>query len=353
MNILITGATGFLGSEILPKIQESFETIYILIRNPAKIDKSLQLKASNIVLIQGDITERQIFAKEEDREVILKNVDVILHTAALYDLQADATECYFTNIIGTFNLLTFASQITNLKYFHHLSTIAVKGDLNGDLFESIEQIPKVKYSNNYAQTKMSAELLVRKSNLNNAKVRIYRPGIVVGDSKTGKINRIDGPYYFLNFLSRKFFITQVIKKLPSILFPFNPNTILPLIPVDIVCDWIAHMLINPQGNESTKIYNLVPEHNPTVKEFLESCKLEFKLVGNFKPFDTFSTLFKTLAPKLDIPSEIIPYMNDHGGYTIDNRLKDYPKLKDNFLFENYQNIFFKGFNDFIKSENNK
>jgi len=353
MNILITGATGFLGSEILPKIQGNFDKIYLLIRNPAKIDKSLHLKASNIVLVQGDITERQIFTKQEDREIILNNVDIILHTAALYDLQADATECYFTNIIGTFNLLTFASQITRLKYFHHLSTIAVKGDLKGDLFENIEQIPKVKYSNNYAQTKMSAELLVRKSNFSNAKVRIYRPGIVVGNSKTGKINRIDGPYYFLKFLSRKFFITQVIKKLPFILFPFNPNTILPLIPVDIVCDWLAHMLINPQGDEPVKIYNLVPKENPTVKEFLESCKLEFKLAGSFKPFDTFQSLFKAFAFKLDIPHEIIPYMNDHGGYIIDNRIKDYPKLKDDFLFKNYQDVFFKGFSNFIKSVNNQ
>jgi len=353
MNILITGSTGFLGNEITKQILKDFDKIYLLIRNPDKLDKSLLSKTSNLILIQGDITERQIFSKKEDRTIILKDVDVILHTAALYDLQADATQCYLTNIIGTFNLLTFASQIKKLKYFHHLSTIAVKGDLGGDLYENVEQIPKVKYSNNYAQTKMSAELLVRKSNFTHAKVRIYRPGIVVGDSNTGRINRIDGPYYFLKFLSGNSFITQLIKKLPFILFPFNPHTILPLIPVNMVCDWIAHMLINPQGDEPIKIYNLVTEKNPTVKEFLEACKNEFNLTGNFKPFDAFQSTFKAFAPKLDIPSEIIPYMNDQGGYLIDNRLKDYPELKDNFLFKNYQKKFFKGFNDFIKSEKNK
>ena len=257
MNILITGATGFLGSEITKKIMEDFDKIFLLVRNPAQINKSIYSKTPKIILIQGDLTERQIFSKKEDREMILKNVDVILHAAALYDLQADATECYITNIIGTFNLLTFSQQIKKLKYFHYLSTIAVKGDLQGDLFESVERIPKVKYSNNYAQTKMSAELMVRKSIFINAKVRIYRPGIVVGDSTTGRINRIDGPYYFLKFLSGNFFITQMIKKLPFILFPFNPTTILPLIPVDMVCNWIAHMLTNPQGDDPVKILHFL------------------------------------------------------------------------------------------------
>src|SRR5205085_6656456 len=133
----------------------------------------------------------------------------VFHLAAIYDLAADAATQEESNVEGTRNAVQ-AAEAMKADCFHHVSSIAAAGLYDGvfreDMFEEAEEL-----DHPYFRTKHDSEAIVRREC--SRPFRIYRPGFVVGDSKTGYIDKIDGPYYFF----------KAIQKMRDMLPPWMPT----------------------------------------------------------------------------------------------------------------------------------
>ena len=181
----------------------------------------------------GDLTAPLLGVSEADRKA-LAGVDHFFHLAAVYDMEADDETNRKLNVEGTGNAVSLANEL-GAKHFHHTSSIAVSGRYRGLFLENMFDEGQ-KFGEPYSRTKFESEKLVR----NECKVpwRVYRPGIVVGHSQTGEMDKVDGPYYFF----------KVIQRLRGMLPQWAPVVGLEggninIVPVDFVAeamDFIAH-----------------------------------------------------------------------------------------------------------------
>ena len=175
----------------------------------------------------------------------------------MYDLKADEESQRIANIDGTRNVVGFANDL-GATCFHHVSSIAAAGLYEGvfreDMFDEAENL-----DHPYFSTKHESEKIVR----NECQIpwRVYRPGIVVGDSRTGEMDKIDGPYYFF----------KLIQRMRQLLPPWMPTIGLEggrinLVPVDFVVDALDH-LAHKKGLDR-KCFHLVDTEPKRVGEVL-------------------------------------------------------------------------------------
>ncbi|HZC71072.1 MAG TPA: SDR family oxidoreductase [Jatrophihabitans sp.] len=204
MAYFVTGATGFLGRFLVAELLENREgTIYCLCR-AGSLDKLDALKErlgddERIVPIVGDLAKPRLGVAEGDVERLSGTIEHFFHLAAIYDLTVNADTQRTANVEGTRHALELAAAI-RAKHFHQASSIAAAGLYRGvfteDMFDEAQDVAH----NPYYLTKHESERMVRTA----SKVpwRIYRPGAIVGHSKTGEIDKIDGPYYFFKTIQR-------------------------------------------------------------------------------------------------------------------------------------------------------
>ena len=196
MNYFVTGATGFIGRHLLAELLKREGTIYVLVREGSrgKIDALVQrlgAEEGRIVPVTGDLSKPGLGI-----EGFSEPIDHFFHLAAIYDMAADDDAMEKANIEGTQHVIEFANSI-EVGRFHHTSSIAVAGRYKGvfqeDMFDEGQTLPHA-----YHRTKYESERLVREGV--EAKTLVYRPGIVVGHSETGEMDKIDGPYYYFKLL---------------------------------------------------------------------------------------------------------------------------------------------------------
>jgi NAD(P)-dependent dehydrogenase (short-subunit alcohol dehydrogenase family) len=240
MQYFVTGATGFIGKRLVKKLlARKGSVVYFLMREasrdkvPALVDYWGASKARAIPVF-GDLREAKLGVSKEDLKLLSKNIDHFFHLAAVYDLKADAEAQMAVNVEGTRNTVALANAI-GAKCLHHVSSIAAAGLYEGifreDMFDEAENL-----DHPYFATKHESEKIVR----NEAKVpfRVYRPGMVVGDSKTGEMDKIDGPYYFFKLIQR---IRQMLPPwMPMIGLEGGRINIVPVDYVVNAMDHIAH-----------------------------------------------------------------------------------------------------------------
>jgi short-subunit dehydrogenase len=205
MTYFVTGATGFIGRFLVQSLLERGKgTVYVLVR-PKSVGKLEELhefwgkdSAKRVVPIKGDLAQPKLGVSRGDLVKLKGKVKHFFHLGAVYDLQASAESMHQANIGGTQNALALAEAV-NAGCFHLVSSIAAAGLYRGtfteDMFEEAEDL-----DHPYYRTKHDSEGLVRAST--RIPFRIYRPGVVVGHSKTGFIDKIDGPYYFFKALQK-------------------------------------------------------------------------------------------------------------------------------------------------------
>jgi len=262
MSYFVTGATGFIGRHLVERLLEREGDIHVLVREGSeeKLERLLAAagdRADRIKPVQGDLSEPSLGVSEEDRKA-LAGVEHFFHLAAIYDMTADEERNTRLNIQGTGNAIDLANEL-GAGRVHHVSSIAVAGLYEGHFTEDDFDVGQ-KLAHPYHQTKFEAEKLVRQRVT--GPWRVYRPGIVVGNSKTGEMDKIDGPYYFF----------KAIQKVRNTLPPWFPLIGLEvgktnIVPVDYVAaamDHIAHQddldgrafhLVNPKMQAAGDVMN--------------------------------------------------------------------------------------------------
>jgi len=234
----LTGASGFIGKRLVKKILErEGSTVFFLIRESDK--ESLEhlyefwsCDSHRAIPVVGDLTQPLLGVSPADRKKIGKKTAHFFHLAAIYDLNADAESQLRVNVQGTRNTVQFAEAI-GAKHFHLFSSIASAGLFEGlfreDMFEEAEGL-----EHPYFRTKHDSEGIVRREC--SIPWRIFRPALVVGDSRTGEMDKIDGPYYFF----------KLIQKLRKMLPTWMPTIGIEggrinVVPVDFVVNAVEHI----------------------------------------------------------------------------------------------------------------
>ena len=182
--------------------------------------------------IEGDLLRPDLGLSAKDVKKLKGRVDHFFHLAAVYDLAADAAVETATNVEGTRNAVGLARAI-GAGIFHHMSSIAAAGLYHGvfreDMFDEAETLDASLF-----RQQARRRGVVRKEC--RTPWRIYRPGLVVGDSRTGEMDKIDGPYYFF----------KLIQKMRKLLPPWVPTIgfeggRINLVPVDFVVAASTHL----------------------------------------------------------------------------------------------------------------
>jgi NAD(P)-dependent dehydrogenase (short-subunit alcohol dehydrogenase family) len=241
MTYFVTGATGFIGRHLLTRLLARKGDIYCLVRKASQtkfdeLRESFGDDGKRLIAVHGDLSKGMLGVTPALRKTLAGKIKHFFHLAAIYDLAANAQTQIVANVEGTRHAMELAESI-KAGCFHHTSSIAAAGLYSGvfreDMFAEAENL-----DHPYFKTKHDSEGLVRKDY--KRPYRIYRPGVVIGDSKTGEIDKIDGPYYFF----------RALKRLREMLPPWMPTIGLEggrinIVPVDFVTDAMDHIAHKP------------------------------------------------------------------------------------------------------------
>lgn len=297
--ILLTGATGFVGSLLLDRLLDSGKSVICLARNPDAITKRERLQ-----VIKADLENVDVLANIDDLKK-LKEVTTIIHLAALYDLTSSVSKCYMANVVATMNLSSLSRKLDKLQHFIHISTVAVSGDFSGVVDSDTIDFNQ-SYPNAYAKTKSQAEGFVRRS-IPKEMLCILRPGIIIGNSENMVQFKADGPYLAIKYaqsLMRRF---PLSKKVPFIVLPINPESVFPLVTVDSVVESILYSI----EEKLLGCHHLVMPSAPTILVFADEM---FKSIGlnskikAIKAGSRFLKIIKKLPLDESLPRELLDYM---------------------------------------------
>jgi NAD(P)-dependent dehydrogenase (short-subunit alcohol dehydrogenase family) len=330
MAYFITGGTGFIGRNFIDKLKEREGDIYVLTR-AASMHKFEELQermgehSDRLIPVQGDLKEALLGVDEATVADLKGKIKHFCHFAAIYDIGASAEAQTATNIDGTRNAIRLAEAV-DAACFEHVSSIAAGGLYQGtfreDMFEEAENL-----EHPYFSTKHDSEGIVR----NECQVpwRVYRPAMVVGNSKTGEIDKIDGAYYFFKSL----------QKIRNVLPPWFPLIGIEggkfnIVPVDYVVDamdHIAHLedldgrcfhLSDPEHHSMGNMMNIFAEagHAPRF-----NMRLDTRMFGFIPSFvrttlaglPPIKRIINTLLDDMGLPDSVTMFMNYPTRY--DNR----------------------------------
>ena len=232
-HIFLTGATGVLGTELVPRLlhEHADARITLLLRpGPDRFDSLRALAVGDRMdAVVGDVTVRGLGLDEITRRELARSVTHVVHGAATTRLDAPAEVARAVNVDGTLRVLAFAETCRRLALFAHVSTAHVCGDREG-LVREPELWRGQGFLNPYEESKCRAEFEVRRRSLE-IPVAVFRPSIVVGHSRTGRVSSFASLYSPLRRIA-----DGAIRRIPA-----AADASLDLIPVDRVAAAIARL----------------------------------------------------------------------------------------------------------------
>ncbi|MBN3950377.1 MAG: thioester reductase domain-containing protein [Nostoc sp. NMS7] len=261
-NIFLTGVTGFLGAFLLHELLEQTPAnIYCLVRahdaeeGKNRIQKNLETYSlwneffkSRIIPILGDLSKSLLGLSNEQFYQMSTKIDVIYHNGALVNFIYPYHALKATNVLGTQEILRLACQF-KVKPVHYISSIAVFDlDAYSDvkLLEEEDNLEHSEgYYTGYGQGKWVAEKLVKIAQSRGVPVCIYRPGNIVGDSKTGICHTND-------------MLFRMAKGCIQLGIASNNDTLVDMTPVDYVSK--ALIYLSRQKESLGKVFHLVNPH---------------------------------------------------------------------------------------------
>ena len=322
MAYFVTGATGFIGRHLVERLLEREGDIHVLVRE-GSTDKLEQLMtqwgpeaAGRIRPVVGDLVQERLGLPDEALAELEGKIDHFFHLAAVYDMTADAEANRITNVEGTRHAVELANAL-EAGCLHHASSIAVAGLYKGlfreDMFDEGQKL-----DHPYHRTKFESEKIARSQA--RGPWRVYRPSIVVGNSSTGEMDKIDGPYYFFT----------AIKKARHYLpgwFPlvgpeFGYTNIVPVDYVASALDHIAHQpgldrqafhLCNPKPQRSGDVMNAFARaaHAPQLTMRIDSALLKALpkgTLGMLMQLPAARGVRRAFLADFGIPEEVLDYI---------------------------------------------
>ena len=249
--ILFTGFPGFIGMRLLPRLLELAPgaRVRCLVqprlleaarRGLAEIEAAHPDTRGRVDLVSGDITVPGLGLAADVATELTRELTSAHHLAAVYDLAVARDLGQRVNALGTRNVVRFLAGCPRLERLHYVSTCYVSGTATG-VFRETDLDVGQGFKNHYEETKFLAEVEVARSGL---AATIYRPSIVVGDSRTGETGKFDGPYFTLSAMERVpspgLFVRVGSGKSPA-----------NIVPVDFVTEAIARLSVSPVSRGKT------------------------------------------------------------------------------------------------------
>lgn len=335
MDYFVTGGTGFIGRHLVRRLLERGGTVHVLVREGSRgrleeLITSWGDTPGEVVPVVGDLTQPMLGLDEATIDELTGKIDHFFHLAAIYDMEADDEAIRVANVEGTLHAVEFANR-AKVGCFDLASSIAVAGLYKGvwreDMFEEAEDLNR----HAYFSTKHESELIVREQL--EVPYRIYRPGIVVGNSETGEMDKVDGPYYFF----------KLIQRLRSTLPQWMPTVGIEgreinLVPVDFVADaidYIAHLegrdgetfhLTDPNPLKAGQIINLFSRsaHAPQMSMRLDPQMLDVvppAVRGGLMMLSPVQRVVDTVLSDLGVPRQVLVYVNYPTTFDCSNTLE--------------------------------
>ena len=323
MHYFVTGSTGFIGKRLVRRLlARRGAVVHFLVRpgSEARVPELLAYWGASrqrAIPVVGDLTASRLGVAGDALKALKGQIDHFYHLAAVYDLQAGEDSQVQVNVEGTRHAVDLARAI-DARHFHHVSSIAAAGLYEGvfreDMFDEAEGL-----DHPYFMTKHESEKIVRRE----CKVpwSVYRPAMVVGDSKTGEMDKIDGPYYFF----------KLIQRMRQILPPWMPSIGLEggrinIVPVDFVVDAIDHIshhhhtsgrcyhLVDPQGYRVGDVLDIFARaaHAPKMNLFVNAALFGFIPRGVKKSLMALAPVRRirnAVMKDLGLPEDIFTFVN--------------------------------------------
>lgn len=240
----VTGYPGFIGRRLVRRLAADLQgpDRLVLLVQPKNAqvarDGLPDLGAGRAEVVEGDLEQMHLGLAGAEFKALAREVTDVWHLAARSNLSAGRSEMRRVNVEGTQNVLDLALSARRLRRLTHFSTAYVSGDRVGVILED-ELDCGQRFHNAYEETKFQAELLVRRAQAE-IPATVLRPSIVVGDSRTGEIDRFEGPYALA--------ILLVASPL-AVPLPLPGDALAPLnvVPVDFVIEAARSIAENPAG----------------------------------------------------------------------------------------------------------
>jgi NAD(P)-dependent dehydrogenase (short-subunit alcohol dehydrogenase family) len=320
MTYLVTGATGFIGRHLVARLLDRDDDVYVLVRQ-GSVDKLAALhekwpagSEDRVHPVIGDLTQPRLGVSDED---VARLTDIgighFFHLAAIYDMTVDDDRNRVANVEGTRHAVQLANAL-GARTFHHASSIAVAGTYKGlfreDMFDEGQKLEHADH-----RTKFESEKIARSQT--QMPWRVYRPAIVVGNSKTGEMDKIDGPYYFFTAIKR---LRHYLPGWFPLIGPELGYT--NLVPVDFVADAMDHIahqpgldgqafhLTNPRSQRSGEVLNAfaAAAHAPQLSMRIDTRLLQALpkgTLGMLMQIPAAKGVRRTLLADFGIPEEIL------------------------------------------------
>ena len=323
MQYFVTGATGFIGRRLVKALlaRKGASVRFLLRRESETKLQALYdywgVSRARAVPVYGDLTGKKLGVSAEQLKALKGQVDHLYHLAAVYDLSADEASQVAVNIEGTRSAVEFARAI-DVGHFHHVSSIAAAGLYEGvfreDMFSEAEGL-----DHPYFMTKHESEKIVRKEC--KGPWTVYRPAMVVGDSTTGEMDKIDGPYYFFKLIQR---MRQILPPwMPSIGIEGGRVNIVPVDFVVAALDHISHKvaasggcyhLVDPVGYRIGDVLDIFSRaaHAPKMNVFVNAALLGFIPKGVKKGLMAMAPVRRirnAVIKDLGVPEDMLTFVN--------------------------------------------
>lgn len=316
--LLLTGASGFLGTYLLKEFENEDAMVYALSRSPR------ESTSSKLKWLQADITDESSLLRPEILEE-LEGIDTIIHAAALYDLASGHQELYSQNVLGTANVLHLVRSLQKQPHFAHISTIAIAGNAKDNFDENRFDVGQ-SFPDHYAATKFASEHMVRSAADIHSR-SIYRLGIVVGSSMDGAMMKVDGPYVLQKFIRSMKPLALPIERMKFLPLPYHENSRLYVIPVNVAAMLIAKLVGKVESRAGVSTFHVTGGgRGVSVRRAIQTILAHYNIKANPLPIPKFMIkpfMFKAI----DVPETMGEYLYSTWTFSSKNLEKELPGFR--------------------------
>lgn len=290
---LLTGATGLVGRYLTKDLLLASRRLVLLVRASSKMtaeerveqilqswEKQLGRVLPRPIVMTGDVCQKDFGLSETDIDWLNQNCTQIIHSAASLSFVGEdrTAEPWLSNFGGSKNFVELAKK-TNVKDWHYVSTAYVCGKRDGTILEDELDVGQG-FRNDYEESKLAAETMVRKEADGFAQLTVYRPAVIVGDSESGYTSSYHGLFLYLRL------IATLVPQQPRdengvaqtpITLPMKGDEPRNLVTVDWVSKVMCRILQTPEAYGKT--FHLAPDQHTTARQVIDYCYEYFNSTG--------------------------------------------------------------------------